>query len=165
MIYPSADLIDKEIDSKYTLVVLAAKRARQLKENARPQIDTESVNPITVALEEIAQGKIKYRFDETSMAGREALADKQAVVGHRDLAADADPLAMPDDLVSQAASALGADVLTDADLKEALGVDDEEEEEVEEEEAAAVATGEEEDEEDDDEDLMIVDEDTEDTEI
>jgi DNA-directed RNA polymerase subunit omega len=116
MIYPSADKIDEEIDSKYALVVLAAKRAKQLKEGARPLIDTPSTNPLTIALEEIARGQLKYKFDETSLAGREALADKEAVVGNRDLDIDgADPLAMPDDLLAQAASQLGAD-LTAADL-------------------------------------------------
>lgn len=164
MIYPSADLIEKEIDSKYTLVVLAAKRARQLKEGARPQIETTSANSLTVALEEIAQGQVKFRFDETSLAGREALADKQAVVGARDLAADTDPLAMPDDLIAQAASALGAD-LSEADLDAVLGIEDEEEEEEVEDEAVTVVATDDDEEEEEDEDLIIVDEDTEDTEI
>jgi DNA-directed RNA polymerase subunit omega len=134
MIYPSADKIDKEIGSKYALVVLAAKRAKQIKEGARPLIDTRSTNPITVALEEIATGKIKYHFDETSLAGQEALAEAEAVVGYRDLDLDgqgADPLAMPDDHIAMAASQLGAD-LTAADLDEEEDVTEEEVEEEEE---------------------------------
>lgn len=128
MIYPSADKIDKEIDSKYALVVLAAKRAKQIKEGARPLIDTHSTNPLTIALEEIATGQLKYRFDETSLAGQEALADAEAVVGYRDLETEGgDPLAMPDDLLAVAASQLGAG-LTSEDLE-----DDEEAEEEEEE--------------------------------
>jgi DNA-directed RNA polymerase subunit omega len=132
MIYPSADQIDKQIDSKYALVVLAAKRAKQLKEGARPLIDTPSTNPLTIALEEIARGQLKYQFDETSLAGKEALEDEKAVVGYRSLAdgEGADPLAMPDELRAAAAQ-LGAD-LTGADLdedEEADTADEEEEEE------------------------------------
>ena len=108
MIYPSADKIDKQIESKYALVVLAAKRTKQLKEGGRPVIQTDSPNPLTIALEEIAEGAISYRFDETSLAGREALADKQAVIGARDIEVEMDPLALPDDLVARAASQLGA---------------------------------------------------------
>lgn len=126
MIYPSADKIDKQIESKYALVILAAKRTKQLKEGGRPVIQTDSPNPLTIALEEIAEGAISYRFDETSLAGREALADKQAVIGARDIEVEIDPLALPDDLVARAASQLGAN--GDAAL------DDEEGEETEEEE-------------------------------
>ena len=126
MIYPSADKIDKQIQSKYALVVLASKRTKQLKEGGRPVIQTDSPNPLTIALEEIAEGAISYRFDENSLAGREALADKQAVIGARDIEVDMDPLALPDDLVARAASQLGAG-LGDA-------IDDEDGEEVEEEE-------------------------------
>jgi len=123
MIYPSADQIDEQIDSKYALVILAAKRAKQLKEGGRPLIKTESTNPLTIALEEIAQGEIKYQFDENSLAGREALADKEAVIGRRDLEVEGiDPLAMPDDLVARAATALGAG------LEDILGEDEELEE-------------------------------------
>ena len=129
MIYPSADKIDKQIESKYALVVLAAKRTKQLKEGGRPVISTDSPNPLTVALEEIADGAISYRFDENSLAGREALADKQAVVGARDIEIEGlDPLALPDDLVARAASQLGAS------LKDAALLDEEDEEEAEEEE-------------------------------
>lgn len=129
MIYPSADKIEKEIESKYALVVLAAKRARQVKEGAATLIDTESVNPLTIALEEIADGKLRYKFDETSLAGREALADKEAVVGARDIEVGNDPLAMPDDLLTQAAMQLGAEPsdLEGEDAELLLGGDDDDE--------------------------------------
>lgn len=48
------------VTNRYSLVVLAAKRARQIKEGAPLLIDTESTNPLTVALEEIAAGKINF---------------------------------------------------------------------------------------------------------
>lgn len=57
MIYPSADALENW-GSKYSLVVLAAKRAKQLKSGAPPLIETSSRNTLTIALEEIAAGKI-----------------------------------------------------------------------------------------------------------
>lgn len=57
MIYPSADKLESW-GSKYSLVVLAAKRAKQIKSGAPPLIPTSSKNPITIALEEIAAGVI-----------------------------------------------------------------------------------------------------------
>lgn len=57
MIYPSADTLEKW-GSKYSLVVLAAKRAKQIKSGAPPLINTTSRNPLTIALEEIAAGKV-----------------------------------------------------------------------------------------------------------
>jgi DNA-directed RNA polymerase subunit omega len=120
MIYPSADKIEEQVDSKYALVILAAKRAKLLKEGGRPLIQTESTNPLTVALEEIANGSIKYQFDENSLAGREAIADQEAVIGRRDLEVEGvDSLDMPEDLVARAASQLGAG------LEDSLGDDEE----------------------------------------
>ncbi len=58
MIYPSADTIEERVGSRYSLVVLAAKRAKQIKEGAPVLIETTSTNPLTIALEEIAAGKV-----------------------------------------------------------------------------------------------------------
>lgn len=58
MIYPSADTIEDKVGSRYSLVVLAAKRAKQIKEGAPILIETASTNPLTIALEEIAAGKV-----------------------------------------------------------------------------------------------------------
>ncbi len=58
MIFPSADNIKQNIGSRYSLVVIAAKRAKQIKEGAPVLIDTLSTNPLTIAMEEIAAGKV-----------------------------------------------------------------------------------------------------------
>ena len=58
MIYPSADTIEDKVKSRYSLVVLSAKRAKQIKEGAPILIETTSTNPLTIALEEIAAGKV-----------------------------------------------------------------------------------------------------------
>lgn len=60
MIYPSADRLTEQVDSRYTLVVLAARRAKQLREGAGKLIETPSTNALTIALEEIAAGKVTF---------------------------------------------------------------------------------------------------------
>jgi DNA-directed RNA polymerase subunit omega len=73
MLNPELDNLVKKTDSKYTLVIEVAKRARQINDFFRnwkakeiirvrpPQIKTNSQKPITIALEEIAQGKLSFR--------------------------------------------------------------------------------------------------------
>ncbi len=60
MLYPSIDKLLKHVDSKYTLTIAAAKRARQIRNGSIPLVKTNSFKDVTVALEEIASGKIKY---------------------------------------------------------------------------------------------------------
>ena len=60
MIYPSLDVLVNKVDSKYTLVVLAAKRAREIMNGEGALVDSKSNKPVTVALEEVAQGRIVF---------------------------------------------------------------------------------------------------------
>lgn len=54
------DLLDKA-DSKYTLAVLAAKRAREIILDSEKSVDSKSSKPVTIALKEIAQRKISFK--------------------------------------------------------------------------------------------------------
>lgn len=56
---PSPDILNDFSDGKFVLANLAAKRAKQLKEGAAPLVSIESNHPLTIALAEIAAGKIK----------------------------------------------------------------------------------------------------------
>lgn len=60
MLYPSITEITKKADSKYTLVMLTAKRARQLVDGADSYIETDSIKPVSIAIEEISKDKITY---------------------------------------------------------------------------------------------------------
>ncbi|NPV52519.1 MAG: DNA-directed RNA polymerase subunit omega [Firmicutes bacterium] len=60
MMHPSLDKLFDKVDSRYTLVVAAAKRARQLMEGKKPLVNSGTDKPVTVALEEIYEGKVKY---------------------------------------------------------------------------------------------------------
>lgn len=79
---PVEDLL-RTVDSKFTLVALAARRARQINSYynqlgdglgavAPPQVTSVSGKPLTIAFEEVAAGKAVYRRvdpDEEAVAG------------------------------------------------------------------------------------------------
>ncbi len=58
MIQPTLDELMKKVDSRYTLVVLASKRARLLTERGNDGDEGTAKKPVTTALTENAQGKI-----------------------------------------------------------------------------------------------------------
>lgn len=61
MCFPSIDSLVKDVDTKYTLVTLAALRARELTDGMEPLIpDAEGKKTVTIALEEIYDKKITY---------------------------------------------------------------------------------------------------------
>ena len=73
MIHPRIDDLLERVDSRYALVIVAAKRARQINnyhhqlgegigidESPPPLIESRSKNYLTMAMEEIAGGKIKH---------------------------------------------------------------------------------------------------------
>ena len=74
MIHPRIDELMNEVDSRYALVIVAAKRARQINnyhhqlgegtfdEFAPPLIESRSKNYLTMSLEEISEGKLKYDY-------------------------------------------------------------------------------------------------------
>jgi len=57
--FPKPDVLNSLEYGKYVLTNLAARRARQLKDGAPPLVRIESSHPLSIALEEIAAGKIK----------------------------------------------------------------------------------------------------------
>ncbi|MGM0395799.1 MAG: DNA-directed RNA polymerase subunit omega [Bacillota bacterium] len=48
-------------ENRYTLVMVAAKRARQLVEGSTPRVESKANKPVTIALDEITAEKIKFR--------------------------------------------------------------------------------------------------------
>lgn len=60
MIYPSINELMKKVDSRYTLVVETAKRARQLVDGANKLTKFNSDKEVTVAIHEISEDKITY---------------------------------------------------------------------------------------------------------
>ena len=68
--------IEKMVGSRYALTVLAGKRARDLRDGAPQLVNSDSTNPILIALQEIYEGKVVAENLDLS-AGIEA---RQALV-------------------------------------------------------------------------------------
>ena len=75
MMYPPIEELLEKVDSKFTLVSLSAKRARQINSYfsqlgeglgaiVPPQVASVSRKPLSIALEEIAADKIQYQRPE-----------------------------------------------------------------------------------------------------
>ena len=73
MIHPRIDELLDQVDSRYALVIVAAKRARQINnyhhqlgegtfDEFPPLVESRSKNYLTMSLEEVAEGKIKYTY-------------------------------------------------------------------------------------------------------
>ena len=72
---PRNDELLARVDSRYALVIVAAKRARQINnyhhqlgegtfEEVPPMVESRSKNYLTMAMEEIASGKIGYEYSK-----------------------------------------------------------------------------------------------------
>ena len=60
IVYPPMKELLTKVDSRYTLAVLAAKRARQLQDGAEVKVKVPSNKNVTRALAEVAEDKIGY---------------------------------------------------------------------------------------------------------
>ena len=70
MAFPSLGKSLDKVSNRYLLVVLSAKRARQLNRGASPQVETRHKKPTSIALEEIAQAKVGYRVKDEGETGK-----------------------------------------------------------------------------------------------
>jgi DNA-directed RNA polymerase subunit omega len=52
------------VNSRYSIVMATSRRARQLIDGSEPQVDSKGKKPLSVAVEELNQGKIKILGDE-----------------------------------------------------------------------------------------------------
>jgi DNA-directed RNA polymerase subunit omega len=90
MMYPPIESLIEKVDSKFTLVSLSAKRARQINSYFNqlgeglgslvpPQVASTARKPLSIAFEEIAADKIVSEpFDEAALAEAEAAAAADA---------------------------------------------------------------------------------------
>ena len=61
MLYPSINEIRQKADSRYTLVILAAKRARDIIEGKPTLTEEDTERPVSIAAHEIVEDLITYR--------------------------------------------------------------------------------------------------------
>ena len=74
MMEPRIDDLLEHVDSRYALVIVSAKRARQInnyhhqlgegtfEDFPPPLVESRSKNYLTMALEEVAAGKVSYHY-------------------------------------------------------------------------------------------------------
>lgn len=60
MSHVSWEDLNEKVDSKFRLVIIAAKRSRQLNQGVRPLVQGRAVKPTYIALDEVAAGMIEY---------------------------------------------------------------------------------------------------------
>jgi DNA-directed RNA polymerase omega subunit len=58
-----------EVDSKYRLIILAAKRSKQLQRGAQPriEIDPQKHKPTRIALEEVIRGRVHFNIKDENI--------------------------------------------------------------------------------------------------
>jgi DNA-directed RNA polymerase subunit omega len=63
---------------KYALARAIAERARQLQNGATPLTEVKAPNPLSVAIEEILQGKVSFEFREEELPDADAQGNSEA---------------------------------------------------------------------------------------
>lgn len=58
MVEPTVTDLLKKVDNRFKLVVVTSKRARQLSTGSTPLTDKKEESPVTLAADEIAEGKV-----------------------------------------------------------------------------------------------------------
>ncbi len=72
MLYPSINEIRKKADSRYTIVIMAAKRARDIIDGKPILTDCEINKPVSIAAHEIEEHLITYKRDSDELEEVEA---------------------------------------------------------------------------------------------
>lgn len=68
MLYPSVDSLKEKIDSKYTLVTIASKRAREIQEEKNVLLGTyKAKKDVGKALEEVVAGVLTKKEQDKSI--------------------------------------------------------------------------------------------------
>ena len=56
--------IPEKIGSKYRFIIVAAERAKQLQNNAKPKCKTKSTKPAFIAMKELEEDLLSYEIEE-----------------------------------------------------------------------------------------------------
>jgi DNA-directed RNA polymerase subunit omega len=95
---PIEDIME-HVDSKYRLVIVAAKRAKQLNRGAAGLIQTRSVKSTYQALEEMAAGKLGYEVENLAGEMAREIEPGAKPTWYRSLSAEE---VVPDEAVAEA---------------------------------------------------------------
>ena len=79
------------VNSRYSIVMATSKRARQLIAGEETLVNTRKIKPLSMAVEELNQGKIKILTEEEARRAREALMQPTIDLGEEDEMIDETP--------------------------------------------------------------------------
>jgi DNA-directed RNA polymerase subunit omega len=57
-------ILPKDVDSKFRFITVAAQRAKQLQNGAKPRVEARSRKPTRIAMQEVLQGAVSWEFNE-----------------------------------------------------------------------------------------------------
>ena len=66
MVKPTVNELLKKVDNRFELVVATSKRARQIAEGDKKLTSVDEQAPVTIAANEIAEGKVRVIKDKSS---------------------------------------------------------------------------------------------------
>jgi DNA-directed RNA polymerase omega subunit len=55
--------IPESIGSKYRFIIIAAERAKQLQNNAKPKLETKSTKPAFIAMKELEEDLLSFEIE------------------------------------------------------------------------------------------------------
>lgn len=59
-------VLPRDVDSKFRFITVAAQRAKQIQNGAKPRVETRSRKPTRVAMEETLAGAVSWELREES---------------------------------------------------------------------------------------------------
>jgi DNA-directed RNA polymerase subunit omega len=65
-------ILPKDVDSKFRFITVAAQRAKQLQNGAKPRIEVRSRKPTRIAMHEVLAGTVSWEIDEKAPVAAEA---------------------------------------------------------------------------------------------
>lgn len=57
-------VLPREVDSKFRFITVAAQRAKQIQNGAKPRVDTRTRKPTRVAMQEVLAGAVSWEIRE-----------------------------------------------------------------------------------------------------
>lgn len=58
MVEPTVNNLLEKVDNRFRLVIVTSKRARQIAEGSKPLTEVDEKSPVTLAANEISEGKV-----------------------------------------------------------------------------------------------------------
>jgi DNA-directed RNA polymerase subunit omega len=61
-------ILPKDVDSKFRFITVAAQRAKQVQQGAKPRVETRSRKPTRIAMEEVLAQTVSWEVKEEGAA-------------------------------------------------------------------------------------------------